>query len=108
MAFNLPTDINEFAKFAVWYDCEERFIKDDRSFKHFLVHLLAHSPESYIEHAKNNFGVTDDDLREAMSSAKPGVFMFEKEWISCCKKLGIDPPLPYPRINWDDYWSHYS
>ena len=96
----LPTDLHEFAKYAVWYDCPERFIKTEQAYKDFLVHLLAYSPDSYIEHAKKTFKITDEDFRDALKTSKPGVFMFENEWLYCNERLGINPPLPYPRKVW--------
>lgn len=100
MHIPLPTDLHEFAKTIVWYDCPERFIRNKKEYKDFLVFLLAHAPENYLEHAKKTFHITVGDFRDALKTAKAGVFMYEENWLQCNKELGINPPLPFPKKKW--------
>lgn len=100
MSRQLPADLHDFAKYFVWYECPERYIRNEQEYKDFLVFLLAKAPARYIEHARKTFNVTDEDFREALKAAKSGVFMCEDQWIKCNKELGIDPPLPFPQKKW--------
>jgi hypothetical protein len=100
MAYPLPTNIYDFAKKFVWYDCPERFIKTKQDYKDFLVFLLANAPPVLMEHARKTFHITDDEFRDALNTAKPGIFIYEENWLQCNKNLGIDPSLPFPRKVW--------
>ena len=100
MVLTLPVNLNEFAATFVWYECPEKYIRNEEEYKHFLVFLLAKAPLTIIEFAKKTFNITDEDFREALKSAKPGVFIYEETWLQCNKDLGINPPLPFPKKQW--------
>jgi len=86
-------DFKTFAKQVVWFPSEEQ-----QGEKYpFLVLLMARGPRSAYEHARKVFGFTDEDFREALRQAKPGVFMTEERWERWNKELGFVPPLPLPR-----------
>lgn len=90
-------DFSEFYRDVIWWGQYEpdRFNKNN-----FLVQLLARGSKNKIEHAKKVFGFTDDDFREALRNAPPGVVMYEEKWRELNIKYGIDPPLPFPRPAW--------
>ena len=91
-------DFQEFVEQIVWFSSEER-----RGVKYpFLAFLMANGTDEAYEHARQVFGFTDEDFREALRQAKPGVFRYPKEWEQWNAKLGFIPALPFPRINWDD------
>jgi hypothetical protein len=100
MACILPTDLREFAAALVWYECPERYIRNEQEYKDFLVLLLAKTPATILSYAKQKFQITDEDLIESLKTAKPGIFVYEDEWLKCNEDLGIDPPLPFPRKKW--------
>ena len=100
MIKNLPTNLQKFAEALVWHDCPERYIRTPEAYKNFLVFLLAHMPEDVITYAQKTFNITDADFIDALKTAKPGVFIYESEWTRCNDKLGIVPPLPFPRKTW--------
>lgn len=69
-----------------------------------LVFILATNPQLEAE-AREKFALTDDDFRHALKNAPPGVFwgpFAENRWIAVNKRFGFDPPLPMPKINWED------
>lgn len=96
-----PTYSQDFAKFyeeVIWWDV---YAPDKFNKNNFLVQLLARGgSKNKIEHAKKVFGFTDDDFREALHNAPPGVVMYEDQWRELNIKYGIDPPLPFPRPAW--------
>lgn len=96
----LPTDIHQFAKKVVWYECPERHIRNEQEYLDFLVFLLAKMPQEIIDHAKEAFSISDANFCKALKTAKPGVFMYEDAWEKCNEKLGISPSLPFPRKTW--------
>ena len=91
-------DFDKFAKQVVWYNCEAR-----QGEKYpFLAFLMANGSLRAYEHARQVFGFTDEDFREALRQAKPGVFRYHEEWEKWNIELGLDPPLPFPKIDWDE------
>jgi hypothetical protein len=46
---------------------------------------------SAFEHAKVTLGFTDEDFRNALITAKPGLFIYPEQWERWNKVLGIDP-----------------
>ena len=86
-------DYYKFAKQVVWYGCEEQ-----RGEKYpFLAFLMGRGSRSAYEHAREAFGFTDEDFREALRQAKPGTFIYPERWEEWNIELGINPPLPFPR-----------
>lgn len=93
-------NINEFAKQVVWYDCPERHLKTPEAFNNFLVFLMGRGGSAALAHARTVFGITDEQLANALQTAKPGVFIYEENWNRWNEKLGIVPTLPFPRKQW--------
>jgi len=95
---NWSHDFKTFAKEVVWFPSEEQ-----QGEKYpFLVFLMARGSTNAYNHARKVFGFTDDDFREALRQAKPGVFMYQENWEEWNAKLGLVPPLPFPKKIW---WS---
>jgi hypothetical protein len=95
-------DLHEFAKQIVWFDGPERRILDTSAF---LAFIMARSVPSAFEHAKVAFGFNDEDFREALIAAKPGIFIYPEQWESWNKVLGIEPSLPFP-VKWPERFSN--
>ena len=95
---NYSYDFHEFAKQVVWFSCEEQ-----RGVKYpFLAFLMANGTDKAYEHARKVFEFTDEDFREALRQAEPGVFRYQKEWDRWNAKFGFIPALPFPRLNLRD------
>ena len=60
---------------------------------HFIAHVLTYGTHDDVS-ALRRF-VADDDLREALASAPPGVFD-DRSWAYWHLKLGRYPPPPLP------------
>lgn len=91
-------DLKEFAAQVVWFDGPERRVLDTASF---LAFIMAKSVPSAFDHAKMAFGFTDEDFKNALKSAKPGLFVYPEQWERWNEALKIDPPLPFPK-KWTD------
>lgn len=90
-------DMTKFYRTVVWWGEYDPNTFDKNAF---LVQLLARSPEEVIEHARKYFGYTDEDFRDALHHAAPGIVMYEDEWLKLNRLYCIDPPLPFPRPAW--------
>jgi hypothetical protein len=86
-------EFKELARCFVWYESPDEALANINSF---LAHIMARCPESVFMYAKEHFGLTDDDFREALKYSDPGVFIYQSNWDKWNKILGIDPPLPPP------------
>jgi len=94
---NYSHDFREFAKQVVWFGGEEQ-----QGVKYpFLVFLMARGTRNAYEHARREFGFTDEDFREALRQAKAGVFMYPERWEQWNAELGITPALPFPERIWN-------
>lgn len=87
-------NLEEFARQVVWYMEPQDALKDKNSF---LLHLMAKTTRNAYEHVRKNFLYTDEDFIEALRNAKPGVFIYEDDWLKWNAIFGINPPLPFPR-----------
>lgn len=87
-------EFKKFASYMVWNQAPDKALADMPAF---LVHLMARCPEGACRYARDNFGLTDDDFREAFINSSPGEFIYESNWNKWCEILGFDPPIPYPR-----------
>lgn len=93
-------DIKEFSHFAqkhvYWWGGE----RDNIDVAAVLRLILARRP-AYVERlARERFGLTDNDSREALRSTPPGLFWgpgAEEHWNEINARLGIVPPLPFPK-----------
>ena len=89
-------DFHQFAKQVVWFGGEEQ-----QGVKYpFLALLMARGTHTAYEHARQAFGFTDEDFREALRRAKAGVFMYREQWERWNTELGFVPPLPFPEKIW--------
>lgn len=101
----MPTrqiDQKELDKFATqqiyWWGGERTGVELD----HILVTILAKKPKLEKE-IREKFALTDEDFRHALENAAPGVFWgvaAEERWEAANRRFGIDPPLPFPVIDW--------
>jgi len=87
-------EFRAFANNAVWYMQPNEALAD---INFFLVHIMAKLPEAAFDYAKNRFKLTEDDFVEALRNAPPGEFIYEENWAEWNEKLGLNPPLPFPR-----------
>ena len=94
LAGMFSNDLHEFAAQIVWFDGPERRVSDTADF---LAFIMAKSVPSAFEHAQKAFGFTDDDFRNALRSAKPGLFAYKDQWERWNMALQINPPLPFPQ-----------
>ena len=89
------TDLTKFAEQTVWFMPPEKALADKN---YFLVHIMAKASKEAYEHFRKNFPqFSDSDFVEALRNARPGIFMYEDNWNEWNKKLGLDPPIPYPK-----------
>ncbi len=87
-------DINVFAEQVVWYAPSHHILEKKNSF---LLHMMR-DPSTYMyEHAKKYFNYTDDDFRNALKHASPGIIMYKEIWELWNERLEIIPPLPFPK-----------
>ena len=87
-------ELKELAGRYVWYMSPDQALED---MDFFLVHIMGRTPEKVTDHLKEKFKITNDDLIKALHNARPGIFMYEDYWNKWNDKLGLDPPLPFPR-----------
>ena len=93
----------EFKKFAacfLWNTTPEKALTDMNGF---FAHVMARSSENAFKYAKETYGLTDDDFREAFRNSPPGEFMYWSNWNKWNKILGFDPPLPPPMKYQDSF-----
>ncbi len=55
-------EFRKFASYMVWNQAPDKALADMPAF---LVHLMARCPEGACRYARDNFGLTEDDFREA-------------------------------------------
>ena len=87
-------DIKNFARSMVWFQSAEYTIAHKNQF---LLYIMRPPDTTAYLHAKKFFGYTDDDFREALYNAEPGIIMYKHIWEFWNKQLNIDPPLPFPK-----------
>lgn len=71
-----------------------------------LRFILAKRPRYVEEMARKDFGFTDNDFRQALRRTPPGLFWgvgAEEKWNETNRRLGIEPPLPFPRSSVSDW-----
>lgn len=64
-----------------------------------LQMILAKKTPHVEAEARQKFGITDDDFREALKRTPPGMFPRWEKWELVNRRFGFDPPLPYPQWN---------
>lgn len=87
-------DINKFAESIIWFQSAECILKNQNTF---LLYILRAPETIAYNHAKKYFGYTDDDFRQALYNAEPGIIMYEHIWELWNKRLNINPALPFPK-----------
>ena len=71
-----------------------------------LRFILAKQPRYVEDMAREQFGFTDEDFIRALKDTRPGLFWgvgIEQKWENINKRLGIDPPLPFPKNSIKDW-----
>ncbi len=89
-----PIDINKFARIIIWFQPAEYTINHKNQF---LLYIMRTPQNLAYLHAKKYYGYTDEDFRQALYNAEPGIIMYEHIWELWNKRLNIDPPLPFPK-----------
>lgn len=89
-------DVKAFQDFAdkeiYWYDIDKTRV----SIENVLQTILAKKTRYTEALAREKFGFTDEDFREALIKTPPGVFTSREKWVRMNLRFGIDPPLPFP------------
>ena len=73
-----------------------------------LQTILDKKPAFIEAEAREKFGFTDEDFREALKLTPPGLFWgvgAEQKWVKINIRLGITPPLPFPVMDLDREWA---
>lgn len=68
--------------------------------------ILAKQARYVEDMAREQFGFTDEDFIRALKDTRPGLFWgvgIEQKWENINKRLGIDPPLPFPKNSIKDW-----
>lgn len=89
-------NFQEFTRQVVWFGGVER---EGEKYP-FLAFLMARGPRAAYEHARQTFGFTDEDFREALRHAKAGTFIYPDRWERWNAELGFTPALPFPERVW--------
>ncbi len=89
-----PIDIKSFASTIIWFQPPEYTINHPNRF---LLYIMRTPQNLAYLHAKKHYGYTDDDFRQALYNAEPGIIMYEHIWELWNKRLNINPPLPFPK-----------
>lgn len=87
-------NFRRFAARSIWNMTVDEALADMDAF---LVHLMAKTPEGFFNVVKKEFGLTNEDFIDALRKAPPGEFIYKENWLEWNDKLGINPPLPFPR-----------
>lgn len=89
-------EFQEFIRKYVYWWGENR---SDFNTRAVLSFILAQRPPYVEQIARDRFGFTDNDFIEALKDIQPGIFWgvgAEEHWNNVNKRLGINPPLPFP------------
>lgn len=87
---------HDFAQNRVYWYGKSRTSVD---YYNVLQTILARKTPMFEAEARQRFGVTDDDFREALKRTPPGMFPRREKWELVNRRFGFDPPLPYPQWN---------
>ena len=106
---SMRTAVNkeQFAKFVDKYVYWWGGYRPDPDVDDALRFMLAKQPRYVEDMAREQFGFTDDDFIRALKDTRPGLFWgvgIEQKWENINKRLGIDPPLPFPKnsiMDWE-------
>ena len=89
-----PADLGEVARRIVWFQPPGRTLEDPILF---LNHAMTWGTVADLKVVQSHF--TDDDLREALRKARPGVFDARSwNYWHLMLDMGEAPPLPTRRI----------
>jgi hypothetical protein len=89
-ALRLTMALRRAAERCVWYETPERAIRDPARF---VAHILTYGGVEDVNALREQY--SDDDLREALSAAPPGIFD-ARSWAYWNLAMGrtTTPPLP--------------
>lgn len=93
----------KFVKENVYWWGEER---PDPDVDAVLRFILAKCPRSVEDMARAQFGFTDADFIHALRNTPTGLFCgvgIEEKWDGINGRLGIDPPLTFPKNSPEDW-----
>lgn len=93
-------EFTEFANKNVYWWCEV----ETADVNDVLVMIMAKHTQALEKEARERFGFTDEDFRNALKTARPGIFARAELWEKVNQRLGINPPLPFPK---NDYRAEY-
>jgi hypothetical protein len=91
----LTPELQAFAKRAVWFEPPEKSLADTARF---LAYAMTYGNHADMQIVRQH--LSDDDLREALDHAPPGIFD-GRSWAYWNLKLGRypTPPMPERRID---------
>ena len=97
---------HEFEKFVnehVYWWGEKRPAPDVNAALRFI---LAKQPRYVEQIARDKFGFTDNDFKNALMDTPPGLFWgpgAKEYWYDVNRRLGITPSLPFPESTAEDW-----
>jgi hypothetical protein len=90
-ALPLTLEIEAIARRVIWFEPPDQAISD---VSRFLAYAMTYGDDSDMREVRRF--LSDDDLREAINHAPPGIFD-EKSWAYWNLKLGRYPAPPLPQ-----------
>ncbi len=90
-AIPITPETLEVARRVVWFEPPERALSDP---VHFLACAMTHATPADLSVIRRY--VSDDDIREALDRAPPGI-IDPRSWAYWNAKVGRDPAPPIPR-----------
>jgi len=91
----LTPEIAAIARRIIWFEPPERALKNTRRFMAYAMTYARHEDMRVIRRY-----VTDDDFRDALDHAPPGI-IDPRSWAYWNSKMGRYPPPPLPRRRFD-------
>jgi hypothetical protein len=82
--------MSEIAQRVIWFESAQQALADPIRF---LVYAMTYARHEDMREIRRH--VTDDDLREALDGAPPGI-MDPRSWAYWNSKVGRYPPPPMP------------
>ncbi|MDO4953144.1 MAG: hypothetical protein Q4E34_04895 [Synergistaceae bacterium] len=88
-------EFTEFANRNVYWWCKLKTAEVNDV----LVMIMAKHTPALEKEARERFGFTDEDFRNALKTARPGIFARVELWEKVNQRLGINPALPFPKYD---------
>src|ERR1700756_4723458 len=92
----LDSEIEEVARRIVWFEDPSEALADPVRFMAYAMARATHEDMKVIRRY-----VSDDDFREALDKAPPGI-IDPRSWAYWNSKMGRYPPPPLPKRNFGD------